>query len=117
MKPQIVAAVASRLVGIPYREGGNLPDAADCWGIVSLAYGEMGIPLQLHPMLRLGCFKPVAEPAPGDVLFLRRDEAMHVGLYVGDDWVLHGVWPRSCAVTLRTFAARGDSLEVMRWIP
>ena len=94
------AALAQR--GIPYRRGGATPGAGfDCSGLVSWAYGRVGIELPHSSQALAGTGRRVARDGlrPGDVLVF--DDAGHVGLYVGGGRFVHA--PRG-----------GEVVEVVR---
>lgn len=92
-----------RYVGIPYLDKGRTDQGCDCWGLVRLVYAqELGIYLpswhthdgldDIRDMLkqhlpqyrRLECSEPFSI-----VLFSSSVTAMHVGVVVDDDRMLH----------------------------
>lgn len=89
---QLVAAVALRQVGVPYRYGGSDPGGFDCSGLVQYAYAHAGRSL---PRTTGGLWQeldPVAGNAleVGDVLFFSIDGKMsHVGVYIGQNRFVH----------------------------
>jgi len=99
--------VCERLVGVPFAKGGRSYAAADCWGLLRLAYRDMlGIEL---PILGVAADSDrslverqvtadqwqAVEPGheqPGDVVTLRADGwPAHVGMVVGGRRMLHVV--------------------------
>lgn len=100
---------AVALIGTPYRELGNGPDAFDCWGftrhVQATHYGlpfpdierHDGILLAAvfaaHPELR--DWVPVARPRDGDVVTSAVDGRKHIGTWLDVDGggVLHCVNP------------------------
>lgn len=112
MSPEHEALVES-LVGKPYREGANGPDAFDCYGLVRHTMGAAGLfllptiarpegerpcgeaigrALSEHP--ELGAWRKVAEPEEWDVAVMAnvQERRRHIGLCVrlkGCFWVIH----------------------------
>ena len=87
---QRAALHALEAVGVPYRWGGESPASGfDCSGLVRWAYGRLGIdlPHNSHALYSVGRRVPESRIAPGDVLFFTG--LGHVGLYVGDGWMVH----------------------------
>jgi cell wall-associated NlpC family hydrolase len=99
---EIAAAKARELalhalshIGVPYRFGGNSPEAGfDCSGLVQYVYGRgagVALPRNTQSLSEVGA--PVAPDAlePGDLVFfdtLRRPYS-HVGIYLGDYRFIH----------------------------
>jgi cell wall-associated NlpC family hydrolase len=100
----------AQYVGIPYRPGGRGRDGADCWGLVAMVMREQfSIALPDYPgaawmpagdARAIGAeaaayaarFRRLAagEERPGDAVLIRmRGAPLHVGLVVGDGWMLH----------------------------
>lgn len=95
-----IAAVATRLIGTPYRFGGADGRGFDCSGLAVYAYGEIGIPIPRTAAEQARAAIPVAlrDLLPGDLLFfhIRGRRVDHVGIFVGADRFIHA--PRSGAL-------------------
>jgi cell wall-associated NlpC family hydrolase len=84
------AALASRLVGAPYRYGGSAPDGFDCSGLVVYVYRELGIVLPRTAAEQRAALPrvPATALAPGDLVFFSSPED-HVGIYLGGGEFVH----------------------------
>ncbi|MDD3410430.1 MAG: NlpC/P60 family protein [Eubacteriales bacterium] len=90
---------AEKYIGYPYVWGGDSPETSfDCSGFVSYVFANSGV----RDVGRLGatslygrCQKiSAAEAKPGDLIFFEKtipgeDGITHVGIYVGDGYMLH----------------------------
>jgi hypothetical protein len=91
----LLEQVASELLGVRYRFGGNDPSGGvDCSGLVRLMWSRLGLadlPRTAAAMALLG--QPVALDAllPGDLVFFntRGRAHSHVGIYIGDGSFVH----------------------------
>ncbi|MFN9478265.1 MAG: C40 family peptidase [Betaproteobacteria bacterium] len=100
----LLEQVASELLGVRYRFGGNDPSGGvDCSGLVRLMWSRLGLadlPRTAAAMALLG--QPVALDAllPGDLVFFntRGRRYSHVGVYVGEGRFVHAS-PRQRKVT------------------
>jgi cell wall-associated NlpC family hydrolase len=91
---QRAARIAVKAVGVPYRWGGSSPSTGfDCSGLVSWAYGRLGValPHSSYALYDRGRRVPLARLKAGDMLFF--SGLGHVGLYVGRGRMVHA--PRS----------------------
>lgn len=89
------AAMAVRqAVGSPYAWGASGPGAFDCSGLMQWAYGRagVGLPRTSQAQRNAGRHVSLAEARPGD-LVIYRDDASHVGMYVGNGQVVHAPYP------------------------
>ncbi|MGP3975159.1 NlpC/P60 family protein [Streptomyces sp. 8N114] len=88
-----VAAVKSA-VGRPYAWGAAGPGAFDCSGLTQWAYKQAGtsIPRTSQAQRSAGQQVPLSQARPGD-LVVYRDDASHVGMYVGGGQVVHAPHP------------------------
>jgi peptidoglycan DL-endopeptidase CwlO len=84
------AALASRLVGTPYRSGGSTPDGFDCSGLVFYVYRELGVSLPRTAAEQRAALErvPATALAPGDLVFFSTP-ADHVGIYLGGGEFVH----------------------------
>jgi cell wall-associated NlpC family hydrolase len=83
------ATLALRMVGTPYRWGGEAPGGFDCSGLVRWAYGRVGIDLPHNSNALFGVGRAVSPKRleTGDVLFFTG--LGHVGLYLGGGLMVH----------------------------
>ncbi|MEU4211413.1 NlpC/P60 family protein [Streptomyces sp. NPDC026206] len=89
------AALAARsAVGSPYAWGATGPGAFDCSGLMQWAYGRagVGLPRTSQAQRNAGRHVSLSEARPGD-LVVYRDDASHVGMYVGNGQVVHAPYP------------------------
>jgi hypothetical protein len=81
---------ARRLVGVPYRYGGDSPlTGFDCSGFVRFVYRHFGVQLPHSSYADFGLGRRVARGSlrPGDLVFF--DGVGHVGMYVGNGRFIH----------------------------
>ncbi|MFF8829056.1 NlpC/P60 family protein [Streptomyces sp. NPDC015131] len=88
-----VAAARSAL-GKPYVWGANGPSGFDCSGLMQWSYAQagVGLPRTSQAQRDAGRHVPLSEARPGD-LVTYRDDASHVGMYVGNGQVIHAPYP------------------------
>jgi murein DD-endopeptidase len=89
-----IAALAASLVGTPYHFGGADATGFDCSGLALYVHQRVGlaIPRTAAAQLRASRRVPLAELAPGDLVFFRiraRHGIDHVGIYAGDGRFIH----------------------------
>jgi len=87
-------AAARSVLGRPYVWGAAGPSAFDCSGLTQWAYGRAGtaIPRTSQAQRTAGRQVPLSQARPGD-LVVYRDDASHVGMYVGGGQVVHAPHP------------------------
>lgn len=81
---------ARRLIGVPYRWGGDSPATGfDCSGFVRFVYEHFGItlPHSSYADFDLGTRVSRASLRPGDLVFF--DGVGHVGMYIGNGRFIH----------------------------
>jgi hypothetical protein len=81
---------ARRLLGVPYRYGGDSPSGGfDCSGFVRYVYAHLGMSLPHSSFADFGLGKRVPRGSlrPGDLVFF--DGVGHVGMYVGGGRFIH----------------------------
>jgi cell wall-associated NlpC family hydrolase len=76
---------AESMVGVPYLWGGTTPAGFDCSGLVMWAYAQVGISLPHYSGAQYNdtTHIPLADIAPGDLLFYGPGGSEHVAMYVG----------------------------------
>jgi peptidoglycan DL-endopeptidase CwlO len=84
-----VVGVAMQYIGTPYVWAGDSPGGFDCSGLVSYAYGQVGVslPHSSYAMWGDGTPVPRAQLEPGDIVFF--DGLGHVGIYIGGGEFVH----------------------------
>lgn len=86
---------AEKYIGYPYVWGGYKPSTSfDCSGFVSYVYNQCGWDFgRLGAQGLYNISTRVSLPRPGDLVFFTRTYdtpgVSHVGIYVGDGWMLH----------------------------
>lgn len=77
-------------LGKRYRYGAEGPDAYDCSGLTSAAWGRAGVALPHNARRQQGTVHRVSrsELRPGDLVFYYRN-VRHVGMYVGGGKIIH----------------------------
>lgn len=90
----MAVSAVRRAVGTPYVWGHAGPGGFDCSGLTQWAYKEAGvaIPRTSQAQRTAGRQVPLGAARPGD-LVVYRDDASHVGMYVGDGQVVHSPYP------------------------
>jgi cell wall-associated NlpC family hydrolase len=91
-----ILATAERLVGTRYRYGGETPRTGfDCSGFVQYVFGRNGVDLPRTSRQQAGAGQPIPSDAeslePGDLMLFasRGGRIDHVGIYAGDNRMLH----------------------------
>jgi cell wall-associated NlpC family hydrolase len=88
-----IARTAETLLGLPYREGGALPDGFDCSGLVNYVFARNGIAVPRDVRRQAAAGNPVDREgiAPGDLLFFATTGSAptHVGIAVGGGRFIH----------------------------
>lgn len=85
-------AIATQMLGKPYRYGGASPSGFDCSGLVYYAYQKAGYRVPRTSQLQYQQSLPVKRNhiRNGDLLFFRIDgKVSHVGVYLGDNRFIH----------------------------
>ncbi|GBU10304.1 hypothetical protein AwWohl_14420 [Gammaproteobacteria bacterium] len=82
---------AKQQIGVPYRYGGSNPKQGfDCSGLILHSYSQAGIKIPRTTKEQFKAFKPVKNPAIGDLVFFgSRGTPNHAGIYVGNNKMLH----------------------------
>lgn len=87
-------AAARSAVGKPYVWGANGPSGFDCSGLTQWSYAQagVGLPRTSQAQRHAGRQVPLAQAQPGD-LVAYRDDASHIGMYMGNGQVVHAPYP------------------------
>jgi cell wall-associated NlpC family hydrolase len=104
-----IARTAETLLGLPYREGGSLPDGFDCSGLVNYVFARHGIAVPRDVKRQASAGSPVdrRDIVPGDLVFFATTGSgpTHVGIALGDGRFIHA--PKSGEVVrLESMSAR-----------
>ena len=92
------AAIAVRAalaqVGDAYVYGASGPDAYDCSGLTSMAWGQAGVGLPHSSSAQFGAGPHISSSAlqPGDLVFYY-SPISHVGMYIGNGLIVHAANP------------------------
>jgi cell wall-associated NlpC family hydrolase len=88
-----VVTNASRMIGTPYRYGGNNPGGFDCSGLVQYAHDRAGlvVPRTTREQWRHASRVGRQQLLPGDLVFfdVGREKTSHVGIYEGAGIFIH----------------------------
>ncbi|MDA8362643.1 MAG: C40 family peptidase [Gammaproteobacteria bacterium] len=88
-----VVAVARRMVGKPYRYGGDSPSGFDCSGLVYYCYERAGeqVPRTTAGQHRDGIWESIRHIHKGDLIFFKERgiSSSHVGIYIGHGRFVH----------------------------
>ncbi|MEU6002189.1 NlpC/P60 family protein [Streptomyces sp. NPDC047197] len=87
-------AAARSAVGKPYVWGANGPSGFDCSGLTQWSYAQagVGLPRTSQAQRYAGQQVPLGQAQPGD-LVAYRDDASHIGMYMGNGQVVHAPYP------------------------
>lgn len=88
------ASHALRMVGRPYRAGGETASAGfDCSGLVQFSYRQAGVAVPRSTELQLRATRKISrsELRRGDLVFFDQEgrKKSHVGVYLGDGRFVH----------------------------
>lgn len=86
----VAARTACAQIGKPYVFGSTGPGTFDCSGLTMFAWKAAGVSLRHYTQWQWQDAKPVSreELRPGDLVFYYSD-LHHMGMYVGNGWLLH----------------------------
>lgn len=79
------------LVGKPYRSGAKGPEAFDCSGFVYFVYrkSQIVLPISTEPLIKAGYEIPRTNALPGDLVFFRIKQDLHVGIVLNNNQFIH----------------------------
>jgi len=106
-----IAHTAETLLGLPYREGGSLPDGFDCSGLVNYVFARHGIAVPRDVKRQASAGSPIdrRDILPGDLVFFATTGSgpTHVGIAIGEGRFIHA--PKSGDVV------RTESMSASYW--
>ena len=78
---------AQKYLGIPYVWGGTSPEGFDCSGLMQYVFNSQGIeiPRTSQEQQKFATTISMAEIKPGDLVFNKKSDSTHVGMYIGND--------------------------------
>jgi cell wall-associated NlpC family hydrolase len=81
-------------IGKRYVFAADGPDTFDCSGLTKAAWAAAGVSLYHQASAQQSDIRSVSRSAlrPGDLVFYGRP-AYHVGIYIGNDWIVHAPHP------------------------
>ncbi|MER5362773.1 NlpC/P60 family protein [Streptomyces sp. NPDC002785] len=84
---------AATQIGKPYRSGGTGPSSFDCSGLTQWAYAQANVSISRVTYTQVNDGAHIGRSAlkPGDLVFF--NNTSHVGLYAGNNTVLHAPYP------------------------
>lgn len=102
-----ILSVAYGALGTPYVYGGASASGYDCSGLTMVAYAAAGISLPHSSDSQMNYFTsiPLSQAQPGDLIWY----SGHVGIYVGNNTILHAPYP---GVYVRTERVWGGYIMV-----
>lgn len=83
---------AKQWIGTPYQYGGESKNGADCSGFVMSVYQNAGIDLPRTSQQQFNYVQLINnfEREAGDLVFFKRNNKIfHVGIYLGDNYMIH----------------------------
>lgn len=90
-------STASSFLGVRYCRGGKSPRCFDCSGLTQYVYAQQGISLDRRTNIQYRQSKKITreEAQPGDLVFFlnKNGYAYHVGIYLGNNEMLHAPKP------------------------
>lgn len=91
-KRKIIIEEGQKWIGTPYAWGGTDRNGADCSGFVMEIFKKANIelPRTAAEQYTVGQTIDLSEAQSGDLVFFRKgDKITHVGIYIGDNRILH----------------------------
>lgn len=92
VRHQKASEVATSMIGMPYRFGGNTPRGFDCSGLVQYSFRHAGmkVPRSTTDQYDRSRSVSLSGLARGDLLFFDQEsKSSHVGIYIGGKRFVH----------------------------
>lgn len=86
---------AYQYLGVPYVWGGSSPSGFDCSGFTQYVYRSQGInlPRVSRSQAASGSYVSIDNAQPGDLLYFGQSSVTHVGIYIGNNRMIHASRP------------------------
>ena len=86
---------AYQYLGVPYVWGGTSPSGFDCSGFIQYVYRSQGInlPRVSRAQAASGSYVSISNAQPGDILYFGQSSVTHVGIYIGNNKMIHAPRP------------------------
>lgn len=90
-----IVSYAYQFLGVPYVWGGNTPSGFDCSGFTKYVYNHFGVtlPRVSRDQAKVGAYVPISQAQPGDLLYFGETSVTHVGIYIGNNKMIHAPSP------------------------
>ena len=101
----VVIAYALSQIGKPYSFDAHPPDSWDCSKLTSAAWAQVGVHLEAYSFTQYSQARHISkdELLPGDLLFFFQNGAHHVGLYLGQGFMVDAANPSVGVTVSRPF--------------
>ncbi|HCW72796.1 MAG TPA: hypothetical protein DHM90_02260 [Clostridiaceae bacterium] len=110
---------AYQYLGVPYVWGGTTPSGFDCSGFIQYVYRSQGVnlPRVSRGQASSGSYVSISNAQPGDILYFGQSSVTHVGIYIGNNKMIHAPSPgKSVMITDISWHVRNYRIKGARRI-